>query len=195
MEQFAPHCLVRRLEILKKKKRRKNPHVGIPRRVHECQSEVRLEYQGFESNIYWFDNPIFVSLYLRDYWELWVPISPAVVSMHEYSWKYIFGWWFGWFRPISSRFPVIGSDVSDWSHLRIQKSTPKNQNHHEKSIFQNCSRNVPGAFRGCGVPISTDFDVISSGFPGVSGFNHLGIQTIVPKSSKSSWKNGFSQLL
>ena len=35
--------------------------------------------------------------------------------------------------------------------MGFQKSTPQNQNHHEKPFFQNCSRNVPGTPCGCGV--------------------------------------------
>ena len=44
--------------------------------------------------------------------------------------------------------------VKDSPQMGIQKSTPKNQNHHEKSIFHFWSRNVPGAPRWCGVTIS-----------------------------------------
>ena len=74
--------------------------------------------------------------------------------MHEYSWKCVFWWWFWWFRPISSRFLAMLPDVKDCPQMGFQKSSPKNQNHHEKSKCHFCPRNVPGAPRWCAVVIS-----------------------------------------
>ena len=82
-------------------------------------------------------------------------------------------------------FPVI-SIVSVSSHFGMQKSSQNHQNHYEIYFFRICSKNVPGALGWCGgciSMISTDFDVVSSDLPDVSGLNHLGIQKIVPKSS------------
>ena len=94
---------------------------------------------------------------LEDHWELWVHISQAVGSMHEYSWKCVFWWWFWWFRPISSRFLAMLPDVKDCPQMGFQKSPPKNQNQDEKSKCHFCPRNVPGAPRWCGVAISRWF--------------------------------------
>ena len=130
-----------------------------------------------------------------------LPLRSSVFKFHQPSClcmnileNIFFLWWFGWFRSISSRFLAICPDVSVSSQNGIAKSTPKNQNHHEKSIFQNCSRNVPGAFRGCGVPISRWFRPISMWFRAVSPV--LAVSTIWgSKQSSQSHQNHHEKMV
>ena len=52
---------------------------------------------------------------------------------------------------ITSHLPVTCPMLAIWTKIGSKNRPPKHQNHHEKSIFQNCSRNIPGTLRWCGV--------------------------------------------
>ena len=69
--------------------------------------------------------------------------------------------WGDYISMILTDFDAIASDLPDVSvssQNGIQKSTPKNQNHHEKSIFIFGLETFPGHLGGVGWLYLDDFD-------------------------------------